>query len=925
MLEIKHLSKTYKTKKQVVCALDDVSLTIQDKGMVFILGKSGSGKSTLLNVLGGLDSYDKGEIIIHGKSSKQFHQSDFDSYRNTFIGFIFQEYNVMDNFTVKENIELALQLQGKKVEETTLQNILKEVDLVGLANRKPNELSGGQLQRVAIARALIKEPEIIMADEPSGALDSKTGKQVFDTLKKLSKEKLVIVVSHDKEFAHQYADRIIELADGKIISDITKGKVEVSKEHNHLQIVDNQYIRIRNFSKLTKDDLQKLWDVLKQYHQDILILLKDDLTKEMKQRLHIEEDDIYAFKKTNSNDIRNENRQVLSLIKAKLPMKSSMKLACSNLKVKPIRLIITILLSVVAFTLFGITNTMSSYQKEVATFDSMKDQDIDYISIDKHMNIGSGLNKMDFATKLNDEDYTRLQKNYPNIAFTKTFSNANIQNSLDVSYNVAKLDVLQDENPNHNVSGFSGLSVMDENIIKQNGYSLDGALAKNDDEIVITKFLAETFVNFGYQYEDKQGKIQTKDIKKANDMIGNTIQLQINGETKQFVVTGILDTNINLQRYEVLNNDTEGMANYYLQTELYQLLYTSYHCLGYVSNHMLQETINRYNVYTLQTEEISLQMQDDYLSSSSVLYEKDIEQRQLVDYQDGDVYINYNMIKHHVLENGETVQQFVEQYVSVDMSQKESFTVMTKQLQLLKDELLKKSELYKHSYVERETQTLKIAGVYIPINSVDNEMMVVTKQGEGKMTIEKDGYMDFLIAPMCDDNTLKNVISYTYNDGLPNIDYGLRNQIMPMLETVNSVVFTLKDVLFWLGIGFALFAAAMFSNFIATSIANKKREIGILRAVGARGIDVLKIFLNEGFIIALCNACISMIVCFIGVQYMNHFINDSFSVIVTIFHFGLSQVMYIILVSVLVALLASAIPVYKISRKKPIDAIKNRK
>ena len=204
-------------------------------------------------------------------------------------------------------------------------------------------------------------------------------------------------------------------------------------------------------------------------------------------------------------------------------------------------------------------------------------------------------------------------------------------------------------------------------------------------------------------------------------------------------------------------------------------------------------------------------------------------------------------------------------------------------------------------------------------------MMVVTKQGEGKMTIEKDGYMDFLIAPMCDDNTLKNVISYTYNDGLPNIDYGLRNQIMPMLETVNSVVFTLKDVLFWLGIGFALFAAAMFSNFIATSIANKKREIGILRAVGARGIDVLKIFLNEGFIIALCNACISMIVCFIGVQYMNHFINDSFSVIVTIFHFGLSQVMYIILVSVLVALLASAIPVYKISRKKPIDAIKNRK
>lgn len=180
VLEIKHLSKTYKTKHNEVYALKDINLSIQDKGMVFILGKSGSGKSTLLNVLGGLDSFDEGEISICGKSSKDFKQSDFDSYRNTFIGFIFQEYNVMNNFTVKENIALALQLQGKKADDTQIQEILEEVDLSGLGNRKPNELSGGQLQRVAIARALIKHPEIIMADEPTGALDSHTGKQVLD-------------------------------------------------------------------------------------------------------------------------------------------------------------------------------------------------------------------------------------------------------------------------------------------------------------------------------------------------------------------------------------------------------------------------------------------------------------------------------------------------------------------------------------------------------------------------------------------------------------------------------------------------------------------------------------------------------------------------------------------------------------------------
>ena len=164
MLEIKNVYRTYKPKKGVpVKALDGVSLSFADTGLVFILGKSGSGKSTLLNVIGGLDTADSGEFSIKGKSSKDFSQADFDSYRNTFIGFIFQEYNILNEFTVGQNIALAMKLQGKKVDDKTLNVILEEVDLTGYGNRKPNELSGGQKQRVAIARALIKEPEIIMA------------------------------------------------------------------------------------------------------------------------------------------------------------------------------------------------------------------------------------------------------------------------------------------------------------------------------------------------------------------------------------------------------------------------------------------------------------------------------------------------------------------------------------------------------------------------------------------------------------------------------------------------------------------------------------------------------------------------------------------------------------------------------------------
>lgn len=177
--------------------------------MIFLLGKSGSGKSTLLNVCGGLDIYDSGEIIVKGKSSKSFSKSDFDSYRNTFIGFIFQEYNILDEFSVEDNIALTLELQGKAKDKNKINEIIKMVELENFAKRKPNTLSGGQKQRIAIARALIKEPQIIMADEPTGALDSNTGKQVLDTLKKLSKEKLVIVSLMIKNLQINYSTNSI--------------------------------------------------------------------------------------------------------------------------------------------------------------------------------------------------------------------------------------------------------------------------------------------------------------------------------------------------------------------------------------------------------------------------------------------------------------------------------------------------------------------------------------------------------------------------------------------------------------------------------------------------------------------------------------------------------------------------------------------
>lgn len=221
MLQIKNISKTYKTGNFIQKALDDVSLNLRDNEFVAILGPSGSGKTTLLNIIGGLDKYDSGDLIINGISTKDYKDKQWDTYRNHTIGFIFQSYNLIPHQSILSNVELALTIGGiSKKEKTKLAlNALEKVGLKEQAHKKPNQLSGGQMQRVAIARALVNNPSIVLADEPTGALDTKTSIQVMDLLKEVAKDRLVVMVTHNPELAKEYANRIVNLKDGVIIDD----------------------------------------------------------------------------------------------------------------------------------------------------------------------------------------------------------------------------------------------------------------------------------------------------------------------------------------------------------------------------------------------------------------------------------------------------------------------------------------------------------------------------------------------------------------------------------------------------------------------------------------------------------------------------------------------------------------------------------
>ena len=221
MLELKKINKSYTTGTFTQRALKNISLKFRKNEFVAILGPSGSGKTTMLNIVGGLDQYDSGDLIINGRSTKEFHGRDWDAYRNNCIGFVFQNYNLITHLSVLDNIEMAMTLSGvsaKQRKEKALA-VLKRVGLEEHAHKRPNQLSGGQMQRVAIARALANDPDIILADEPTGALDSTTSVQIMNLIKEIAKDKLVIMVTHNSELAYSYANRIVEFKDGEVVDD----------------------------------------------------------------------------------------------------------------------------------------------------------------------------------------------------------------------------------------------------------------------------------------------------------------------------------------------------------------------------------------------------------------------------------------------------------------------------------------------------------------------------------------------------------------------------------------------------------------------------------------------------------------------------------------------------------------------------------
>lgn len=557
MLSVKHLKKTYKPKKGAVTkALDDVSIDFPETGMIFLLGRSGSGKSTLLNMIGGLDRPDSGEVIVKGKSSKDFTNQDFDSYRNTFIGFIFQEYNILNEFNVEQNIALALQLQGKKADKAAISKLLKEVDLNGLERRKPNTLSGGQKQRIAIARALIKEPQIIMADEPTGALDSNTGKQVFDTLKKLSQTKLVIIVSHDREFAQQYGDRIIELKDGKIISDESKIYKKATKLSPNVNVITKNVLQISNANKITAKDSKAIIKALKDHKGEVIISTGTSETTNVRKALKIAENNSStSFDTTKKVEVKKYDGSQTKFIKSRMPFSRAFKMGASGLKVKPFRLIMTILLSTVAFAMFGIVSTLMLYNPTYSVREAMKTVDYKTETISKKYKYQMQNIKVDYATGKETIDNTsspafsptpfttseleELNNNSAGLKFAGLFDFSGSYNSTQ-SFSISSLNVTGENKDffNSQITSLNGFSDCGDEYMKSQGYTMcnNGSYPDDINEIAISNYIAYAILD-GNVFPDQHYLYPSDLVGKTISVSGSTATSYSLSET--FTITGV--------------------------------------------------------------------------------------------------------------------------------------------------------------------------------------------------------------------------------------------------------------------------------------------------------------------------------------------------------------------------------------------------
>lgn len=469
MIIVKNLTKVYKSKKAKICvALNNVSFSLPSKGLVFVVGKSGSGKSTMLNLLGGLDSLTSGEINVFGNQLNEYSESELYSFRSNIVGFVFQDFHLLDDLTVADNVRLSLKLMAEDDDER-VEKALESVELLEYKDRYPRELSGGQQQRVAIARALVKNPDVIFADEPTGNLDSNTTEQIIKLIKEISKEKLVVVVSHNLFDAYEYADRIIELSEGRIINDLVINE----KYENAVEVKDNKVI-IPMLKRFKQDELDSLLSICKR-------------------------DEILKIEQSNNKFKQKEQKE--EPLQTKVPQKktkglsffNSVKFSAMFGKRRIIGFLLSAIFASILICVLSLAQSIANFDAKSMAMDSMTEGSV--YAVRKDLDTLSG---QVHARVITDEDFAKIKQASPDAKLYKLYMSGLYINGYTIGYQ--KVPTIT-QSGLHIVETSGTLETNEEyakKLLRLDNLDIyRGSVEQNTGGIYITDFVADSFIFYG--------------------------------------------------------------------------------------------------------------------------------------------------------------------------------------------------------------------------------------------------------------------------------------------------------------------------------------------------------------------------------------------------------------------------------------------
>lgn len=957
MLELRNVSKIYQTKTRRVAALDGVSFVLPEKGFVFILGRSGSGKTTMLNMLGGLDVPTEGELLVDGVSSRDFKQVDFDNYRNRYAGFVFQEYHLLDDYTVADNIALALELQGDLTPEERQQKIaaaLEQVDLAGYGDRNTGELSGGQKQRVAIARALVKDPPMLLADEPTGALDRKTGRQLFDLLKTISKDKLVVVVSHDEDFAHEYADRILELEEGKIISDSGSGNVLSETAKNVFPPKKTLSIKNalkRSMTSMGRKKLRLAFTAVLCAISFLLVSAADLLSA-------------YEYRTVLTSSLYDQRPGYITLSK----------------------------------------EVYNDYDYSKPGLMLPTQETVDWFKGSGIKTIG-GTPSWQSEYMFTEEDLATLQER-TGVAFKGVYRPELLSFNIEANY---WKDGIYDYVDAY-ADTLSGMVEFTEEDLETFGYTMvAGRLPQgNTDEVAISKYLYQCFEQVDYEdwagfyvsitYRNKDTNKQLKferltwneyldsdyckverhktaeelerdwgcpvsleiqtvypgtnvsDITSPEDLIGK----QLYFAQRAYTITGIIDTGFDKALYDPAyyreaTGDKDESLSALLQVDEMLLEYQrGIACLAFVGEGRIAAVAEGMpTVVFTDSLDLRLEGSDRTIEITGFVRASEMEGT-FEESRDWDGFIMTNedeefTVPMHVTDQQIYISKVHSIYNKYNQTTLESFTADTveavgRQGRANYSGMELKLGIFeptrRNNWLEG-IQTMPRNGLGITIDEMPTEMWstnkyqteipvyaIVTDEMFDLFTEGRAGKYAYAIGAL---PQAKTGIAALVDGCLLETDgvrYPIGGAIAHQLNATDGFLCNLADMSLLLGIVMAAFAMAVFAMFTILSIREKKQQIGIMRALGASSRDVFSIFFTEGLLIAAISAVLATALTAVTAIAGSVLLRSLFDLRLTLLNFSLRQAGMIFALSLGIATVASIVPILRIARQKPVDAIR---